>query len=637
MIAPGTVATPVPGPPASLNASAPAEENGVERSREAVLPLSTGAVAGAALLSGPAAASASMLLFLIDGTCGGREVQLSWIQHPTRLVVGGSVALGVVIGNFLLVFAVGLVLRLAVNIVTRVPCITQRLSVRDVRALVRFPAAPLFLMLFWYQGTVYGAFYLLFHPSATWQALLGFAASCVLLAAPFLLALKIDRNVPRYGQAGRAYYREDSVEGRPLFLFFFGPGEWVSKEKDCLWGQRYQTMIKRYRQRFAWFSLVDFLAMALVAAATAISPKTAVPCGHVRVALCIISFATLVLEVLLKPHARGSDNVADTARLTFQTAALLFMAAGFYSENGNHWGFDASVVCFMGAIGVILVKVLVDAVAELYQFRIKRRSRIQAEAWDETCMGKSVDFADGEDWRHGVYLGDFIERTATMDDCGRKTSTVKSSSALLNEEALPCARAATWSDSYSPKAHDTNSSDSGNPLQSLSHADEGRAGTYSSHPLCSFARNGSSTRRLNRSLIEPWRVAPAAVAADGDFLDEATQARLSPPLLPSARTRSQLFSPQAPWVPLPSLRQLQEEGGGGSSGHLLALAGPARRVRRVSHARQSPSSPSPHVRRTPSSPRQPSSPTIGSPLRGTSPASAFRSPSSPLLAHVDDI
>ncbi|KAJ9464598.1 hypothetical protein DIPPA_06967 [Diplonema papillatum] len=324
-----------------------------------------------------------MLLFLMDGTCGGDEIALHWIQHPTGLVVADSIALGVVVGNFILVCAVALLLRILVKVLVMLPCVSSRRTVTDVRAMVRFPAAPLFLLMFWYQGTAYGAFYLLFHPDAAWQAIFGIVACCVLVAAPVLIALKIRSSVPRYGQFGKAYYREDSIQRSATYTYFFGPGEWVSKERNVLWGQRYQTVIKRYRQPFACFSLVDFWAMALVALATAISPESFVSCGHIRIALCLISFIVLCIELYLRPHARQTDNVMDIGRLTFQSLALLFMAIGFYTEVANHWAFGVALVCFTIAVGIVIVKVIIDVVLEICLFRSKRKVRIQEEAWNE--------------------------------------------------------------------------------------------------------------------------------------------------------------------------------------------------------------------------------------------------------------
>ncbi|KAJ9464580.1 hypothetical protein DIPPA_06982 [Diplonema papillatum] len=339
----------------------------------------------AALLGGSAAAPSAALLLLMDTSCDGREKQLSWIHHPTRLEAAGSQSLGAVIGNAWLVVLATLLVRSLVSILPRTRLVTGKSTFVDVRAMLRYPGGPLFLHMLWYQGSVYAAQFLAFHPKSAASAAFGGCSMAALVATPLLIAAKIAEDVPREGRQGRAYYRPDYQLDSALWRFVAGSGEWVSASPSVLWVQRYQTMVKSYRQACAWFVVVDFFGMALVATVTAVAPDEMIMCGHQRLVLCLISLAALAIEVTFWPHAKARSDAADCARLAFQSAALLFLSIGFYTEDPGHWAFDASGTCFTLTVAVLLATVLLDCVNEVYLFKTGRKGRLQEEAFKENC------------------------------------------------------------------------------------------------------------------------------------------------------------------------------------------------------------------------------------------------------------
>ncbi|KAJ9464599.1 Repetitive proline-rich cell wall protein 1 [Diplonema papillatum] len=353
------------------------------KSEPALETAQASAVVAAAVLGGPAAASGSVLLLLIEAGCDGELPELNRLQHPTGISIGGSQALGAVVGNFIVIAAVAALCMLTVYALERIGTKSGRFL--DIRSTLRFPGAPLFVLMFLYQGTALGSVHLAMHAEHTSAGIAGGASLAFLLVVPGVLARKIRQSIPSTGEAGNAYFRLDREPLSAARRFLVGPGEWVSPVAGRLWVRRYQTMVVSYNQPHAWFSVVDFWAMAVTAGVVATEPSTAAGCGNVRVVLALVSAAQCILEVKCKPHGRARDTVADALRLFLQAVALGLMAIGFYSEQTEerHWGFDAAAVVFVLAIGVLVVKLLLDIAAVVLLFTSKRRERLQDEAWAE--------------------------------------------------------------------------------------------------------------------------------------------------------------------------------------------------------------------------------------------------------------
>eukprot|EP01064_Diplonema_japonicum_P036502 TRINITY_DN821_c3_g1_i1.p1 TRINITY_DN821_c3_g1~~TRINITY_DN821_c3_g1_i1.p1 ORF type:complete len:1015 (+),score=197.13 TRINITY_DN821_c3_g1_i1:205-3249(+) len=334
-------------------------------------------------LSGPAAPQAAMIAVMLDGTCNSEDKKLSFALHPTQIDLYGSYAAGAVVGNLAIVIGAVAVLYCVLHLMVLCKCITETEHVLDAQGMMRFPSAPLFILLFFYQGTFLGAFRLIISPDPGWLRSWGLAAAGLLIGAPIWIGWKINKDVDKFTKDGKGYYRtDDQVRGK-LFNFIVGPGEWVSTTKRNHWVQRYQTMVRSFKQKYSWFIVGDFLLMALMAGARVTNTDSWVRCGNVRLFMSLVNWIALIIEGYLLPHARMRDNVMDVMRLFMQGLGLLCMAIGFYSETYDHWGFRAASPIFIGVMVLIILKLVMDMVTEGWIFFSKRRLRLQRATWGD--------------------------------------------------------------------------------------------------------------------------------------------------------------------------------------------------------------------------------------------------------------
>eukprot|EP00659_Diplonema_papillatum_P021144 gene21144-32572_t len=175
---------------------------------------SAGIAAGVSgFVAGSAASTATMLAILADGTCTNKEKPMVLPLHPTQLTLWDSIAAGAVVGNLMIMLFVGAVGYLCLIILAQTRCFAeQQTTVLDLQGMLRYPSAPLFVLLFLYQGTFAGAVRLVIWPPGDHMGLvvLGFLALIPLVGAPLWLVNRIRGAVHPVAQSGKAYYRLDS-------------------------------------------------------------------------------------------------------------------------------------------------------------------------------------------------------------------------------------------------------------------------------------------------------------------------------------------------------------------------------------------------------------------------------------------
>ena len=341
------------------------------------------------VLSGPAAASSAMLVILADSECSARERDLPFPLHPTRMVLRGSQALGAVVGNLAIMVGFLSIMMGVVWLVTKTSCSQISLLGRDPRGLVRFPSCALFVILFLYQGTVVAAFRITFYPpqgqSVEKMGIVALGASTVflLLATPFWLMRHVKQSVHPESSQGKGYYRTDSITRGPVITFIIGPGEWVSSTRDCLWVLRYQTMIRSFRQQYAHFIFWDFMLLTVIGGLTTLNTNSWVRCGIVRSLCSAANLLTMAFEFYLLPHARMRDNGTDVVMRGLISIALGLLAVGFFSEDQKHVVFEIAPVFFLASLVVLMVKLVLDVITEVWVLFGGRRDRVQEEAWCE--------------------------------------------------------------------------------------------------------------------------------------------------------------------------------------------------------------------------------------------------------------
>ena len=352
-------------------------------------------MAGVAALATPvaaaAAAHASMIALMMDGKCSDEPKQLPVALHPIKALgwdtIDGSEDVSAIIGNMTICAGVAVCcFFLLVLLKSLSPVLPPALRVRDMldaQGLLRFPSTSLFVLLFLYQGSIFSSMRLIGYANKGFHRAIGLVATGILLLIPHLVAYTIKTSVPT-----TAYYKTVSTHPKgwkcisdKFVRAIVGSGEWVSVRKTNRFVQRYQTMLRSFKQDCAWFIYFDFMSMVLLAGATIPRTPTWNDCGHVKLFSCVINILMLASKIVYKPYARYRDTVLDIPRFAIQATALFFMALAFYSGNIHHWGFAMSGPLIIAAIALLLLKVLLDIVTELYIFCTDRREKLQEEVF----------------------------------------------------------------------------------------------------------------------------------------------------------------------------------------------------------------------------------------------------------------
>eukprot|EP01060_Flectonema_neradi_P039065 TRINITY_DN8458_c1_g1_i2.p1 TRINITY_DN8458_c1_g1~~TRINITY_DN8458_c1_g1_i2.p1 ORF type:complete len:970 (+),score=161.82 TRINITY_DN8458_c1_g1_i2:42-2951(+) len=392
---PGVPVTPLPTD--TLEPVDPPEEVDlvIEKSEETSNAI-TG-VAGVAALATPvaaaAAAHASMVALMMDGKCSDEPKRLPVALHPIKALgwdtIDGSEDISAIIGNMTICAGVSLICFLLLLLLTCLsPLMPPALKVKNLleaQGLLRFPSTGLFVLLFLYQGSVFSSMRLIGYADKATHRVVGFIATLVLLVTPHLVAYTIKTSVPT-----AAFYKVvDSMPNKwmcisgKIIRATIGSGEWVSVRRSNRFVQRYQTMLRSFKQDYSWFIYFDFMSMVLLAGATIPRTPTWNDCGHVKLFSAVVNLLMLASKIAYKPYARYRDNVLEIPRFGIQAAALFVMALAFYSGNPGHWGFSMAGPLFIIAIALLLLKVLLDIITELYIFCTNRRDHLQEQVFIE--------------------------------------------------------------------------------------------------------------------------------------------------------------------------------------------------------------------------------------------------------------
>ena len=307
----------------------------------------------------------------------GKPRELPWFFHPTRITIGGSEAAGAMVGNCAIIAGFALLVWVVVQLLKKLfPKLMERLDTVDPEGLLRFPSAPLFVFQWLYQGTSLTGIMLLFYPSVPVHVLLGLVVCVVCFGVPFFVVWQLRRSVPRH-----AFYKLDERKRGRFFDTVVGPGEWVSVARDHHFVQKYASVMRAYQEHYCWFAFIDFAASFGLASTSALRAEDFVGCGHIRMAQAVLFFALLGVEARYWPHHRSRDSVTDFITNGMQGAACVCMGVGFYAEDLSHGGFKVSDMLLLGSTYVLMAKVTVDVLTEVYVFLSKRRTVMQEEVW----------------------------------------------------------------------------------------------------------------------------------------------------------------------------------------------------------------------------------------------------------------
>eukprot|EP01063_Lacrimia_lanifica_P037312 TRINITY_DN7623_c0_g2_i1.p1 TRINITY_DN7623_c0_g2~~TRINITY_DN7623_c0_g2_i1.p1 ORF type:complete len:1312 (+),score=210.32 TRINITY_DN7623_c0_g2_i1:448-3936(+) len=360
-----------------------------------------GGVAAVASVAG-AAAGPALRLVASSGACreSGAPHAYPRALHPLQWTVAGSAAFGVLVGNYLLMAACAVAGYAVWQIANAggkavAPAFFARL---DAQGFTRFPSAPLFVYQFLYQGLAMASIDLILQPPGTWLLLAGCVSFVACWGVPFCILRVIRSGVP-----DKARYRIDpETEDCAFKVVLLGPGEWVSTSRSNHFVQRWASVMRQFREACASWAFLDFAASMAVAGAQSAAVDTMFGCGHVKVACLIVFLASTAVEAAVCPDHRLRNSYFDATVGVCQVLSMGFLAAGYYAEDYEHWGFDAAGNTVLLAMIFLMARIALDALAELYVLISGRRTRLQgaefavSDAKDdpEPCGAVSLDVLD---------------------------------------------------------------------------------------------------------------------------------------------------------------------------------------------------------------------------------------------------
>ena len=334
---------------------------------------------GAASAGAGFSTGAALRLALVSSGCSR---DLSTALHPTGLSLDNSKPVGAVAANIAMLATFIAACFVAVPVVRVVgtclfPTFFKDL---DVVGLLRLPSAPVLVFQYFYQGLTLAGMSLVFHPQKGWHAGVGVAILLVCAVVPVVLHLTISQGVPAHG----VYAIAEGRKNRAL-LSLLGKGEWVSMQRDPMWVQRY-TVIRPYKQGTTWFLLIEFVSSFTLSAIQSTGPETSAGCGHVKLASGLVFLVLLMLEGLFWPHARSRDAALDILLLGTQLAAMLVMAAGYYTAALDSWLFKVSSKLLTVAFILLVIKITLDILTEVYVITSGRRDNLQEDVLNKGTL-----------------------------------------------------------------------------------------------------------------------------------------------------------------------------------------------------------------------------------------------------------
>eukprot|EP01061_Rhynchopus_euleeides_P025092 TRINITY_DN40476_c0_g1_i1.p1 TRINITY_DN40476_c0_g1~~TRINITY_DN40476_c0_g1_i1.p1 ORF type:complete len:408 (+),score=161.87 TRINITY_DN40476_c0_g1_i1:115-1224(+) len=241
----------------------------------------------------------------------------------------------------------------------------------DFAGLLHVPSAPLFVFQFFYHGIALAAMHLMLHPDQPWHIAVGIAACLVCIAVPVVLVCVMSRDIPDV-----ALYTRDP-DRRGFTLSLLGPGEWLNTYRDCMWVQQFSSVLRTYKQDRVWYIGVEFGMSLVLSAITSTRAQTSMGCGHVKLASAFVFLVLLCLQAYFWPHARHRDSAADIVLLGLQMSAMLVMAIGYYGQDESLWMFDVAAHIVTVVMVLLMVKVALDLLAELWVLLTGCRTELQ--------------------------------------------------------------------------------------------------------------------------------------------------------------------------------------------------------------------------------------------------------------------
>ncbi|KAJ9456618.1 hypothetical protein DIPPA_20411 [Diplonema papillatum] len=329
---------------------------------------------GAAALAGSSGGTANRLLLVVSGCYTSAKHDFPFVFHPTGLVISGSAAFGMVVGNFLLnagfaafcfsVFCAG----------RRFSAVTSSsyLHNLDIQGFLRLPSFPLLLFALLYQGSALGSMALIYDPPSTIAFAAGLCSAVFCVMVPLLVFCEVRKGVPSL-----AFFKEDDRYTGFGWRMLIGKGEWVSTTPKVLYAHRFQSVLTVYNEDKAWFGLVRFGSSFALAALSAPVTEDFMSCGHVKLCSALVVLMELAAMIRVWPYAMSRDALAGMVISFSEGGGMLLMAAGYYASDPYNWTHSMATVFFQAAMYTVIAQMLLDLATEAFVSCTRRRARLQ--------------------------------------------------------------------------------------------------------------------------------------------------------------------------------------------------------------------------------------------------------------------
>ncbi|KAJ9458469.1 hypothetical protein DIPPA_34246 [Diplonema papillatum] len=355
-------------------------ETPVKSAQIAVAAAAPPFVSGASLASANIGAAAALLVLVSSGCYATHNQEFSMALSPLQLKVQGSTALGMILGNFLIMCICTVAAYAACRLLhvckLKLMSANEKMMKRDARGWLRFPSAPLVVFTLLFQGTTLGTFLVLLDPPTTFALLVAIMSLTICVTVPLVVFSRILPSIPKSAR----YDMDRDLKG-PVINFFLGPGEWVSVKREKHWANRFSSVIRPYSATVPWYGFVEYCASLSLSAMSATMVDNYPACGHIKLFSGLIFLVELIVIVTVQPYARLRDTLAFAVITFAEMVAMFLMSVGFYHGEATHWTHIAAAAFLLIALVVIGIKLLTDIICEVYLAIKDRRLRLQRLAF----------------------------------------------------------------------------------------------------------------------------------------------------------------------------------------------------------------------------------------------------------------
>eukprot|EP01063_Lacrimia_lanifica_P036100 TRINITY_DN7071_c0_g2_i1.p1 TRINITY_DN7071_c0_g2~~TRINITY_DN7071_c0_g2_i1.p1 ORF type:complete len:925 (+),score=235.25 TRINITY_DN7071_c0_g2_i1:46-2820(+) len=295
--------------------------------------------------------------------------------HPTGLVLQGSAFFGAVVAN---VGAVAAAAGVGAALGAALPARWVRSSLHAVV----YPSLAHRVVAWLFLSTAVCASKLCFEARNAGHTAAG-AAALGLLVAYLVAVYRIANSLASPTGAPReaVYVHDPECAQRPYYRFLVGPGDWVPTTPRCEGAtavQRAAVLLRPYAPRYASFYVVECAAMLVLGVTNATNRYTWRECGGVRMGQAVLFLCLAVAHGSTAVYHRPRDRVLAAVHAGLTAAAGGVMAAMYFQERDSGALWDAAVWTGRCATGALVLRLLLDIMAEGWMHCDGRRARLFA-------------------------------------------------------------------------------------------------------------------------------------------------------------------------------------------------------------------------------------------------------------------